>query len=270
MAPTIPSWAAALTAVDRSEPSARGPHPLNLYALPEPALLIASEARIHMYLHHYQLIRDALLYRMGDPDEDNTALTVPEWRDVLQGKVVKQGARGTLVEKRTAVIEKLLGPAMRACGIDRLEGLPVPLDRVPPTTRNRGKEITWEVAEMNFRFEVCALDLLASGFDRYEECMNCFPGPLVGPDLGEGKKGFAAIASSERLPSLLSLARLMLDWSYHPRPESLETAGEMTGWNPGLIAGFEREVAGYYTQTFYHFFGRAAVIPLRLEHELGS
>ncbi|KAJ7038722.1 hypothetical protein C8F04DRAFT_1255643 [Mycena alexandri] len=272
MAPSIPGWEAALAAVDRSQPPACGWDPRNLYVLPEPALLISSEARLHTYLHHYQLIRDALMFRMADPNDHHTALTVSEWRDVLQGKVMKQGRSGTLAEKRTATIERVLGPAMRACGIDELDGIPVPADRVPLTTRTRSKEITWEVAEMGFRFELCALDGVASGLDRIEKCMQCFPGPLVGPDLSEGKKGFAAISSQDRLPFLLRLARLMLAWSYRPRPEELEGAEgyETMGWSPIRIAGFEERVARYYTQTFYHFFGRAAVIPLRLEHELGT
>lgn len=272
MAPSIPGWAAALAAVDRSQTPACGLDPRNIYVLPEPALLVSSEARLQTYLHHYQLMRDALMFRMGNAEDHHTALTVSEWRDVLQGKVMKQGRSGTLAEKRTATIERVLGPAMRACGIDELDGIPVPADRVPLTTRTRSKEITWEVAEMGFRFELCALDGVASGLDRIEKCMQCFPGPLVGPDLSEGKKGFAAISSQDRLPFLLRLARLMLAWSYRPRPEELEGAEgyETMGWSPIRIAGFEERVARYYTQTFYHFFGRAAVIPLRLEHELGT
>ncbi|KAJ7440104.1 hypothetical protein B0H11DRAFT_2253265 [Mycena galericulata] len=270
MAPTIPSWAAALAAVDRSQPSACGADPVNLYVFPEPALLISSASRLDMYLHHYQLIRDALLYRMGDRDDLQAALKVSEWRDILQGKVVKQGKRGSLAEKRTTAIEQVLGPAMRACGIDKYDGFPVDPKLVQETTHTRGKEITWELAEMNFRFELCTLDGRASGLERPDECMKCFPGGLIGPELSEGKKGFAAIASSERLPYLLSLARLMLDWSYRPRPESLETAGATADWNSNLISDLETKVARYYTQTFYHFFGRAAVIPMRLEHELGT
>ncbi|KAJ7468356.1 hypothetical protein B0H11DRAFT_1921223 [Mycena galericulata] len=268
MAPTIPGWAAALSAVDRSQPPACGLHPLNLYVFPEPALLLSSEARLHTYLHHYQLIRDALLYRMGDHNDSQTALSVAEWRDILQGKVVGQGMRGSLAEKRTTAIERVLGPAMRACGIDQLDGFPVPPDCTPRTTQTRSKEITWELAEMNFRFELCALDTRASGLDRLEECMKCFPGPLIGPDLSEGNKGLAAVQISERLPFLLSLARLMLDWACRPRSDLLETAREMTEWNSLLIADLENQVARYYTQSFYQIFGRAAVIPLRLEHEL--
>ncbi|KAJ7669182.1 hypothetical protein DFH06DRAFT_1321208 [Mycena polygramma] len=60
---------------------------------------------------------------------------------------------------------------MRACGIVELA---VPPDRIPPTTQNRGKEITWELAELNFRAELFALDARASGLHRNEECLGCF------------------------------------------------------------------------------------------------
>ncbi|KAJ7715623.1 hypothetical protein B0H16DRAFT_1741780 [Mycena metata] len=272
MAPSIPGWAAALAAVDRSQTPTCGSDPRNIYVLPEPALLVSSEARLQTYLHHYQLMRDALMFRMGNAEDHHTALTVSEWRDVLQGKLTKQGKRGSLAEMRTATIERVLGPALRECGIYGLHGIPVPADGVPPTTRTRGQELTWEVAEMNFRFELCSLDTLASGLSRLEKCMKCFPGPLIGPDLSEGRKGFAAIASSEHLPYLLSLAHLMRDWSYPPRPESVEVGevNETTSWGPDQITDFERQVAGYYAQAFYHFFGRAAVIPMRLEHKLGT
>ncbi|KAJ6593737.1 hypothetical protein B0H19DRAFT_919818 [Mycena capillaripes] len=201
MAPAIPGWATALAAVDRSQIPACGTQPTHLYVFPEPALLIASEPRLQMYLHHYQLLRDALCYRMGDPDDLQSPLTISEWRDVLQGKVVTQGKAGSLVRKRSVAIEQVLGPAMRACRMERLDGFPV-----PPTTPTRGQEITWELAEMNFRYELCALDTRTTGLNRLDDCMKCFPGALLGPQLDEGKKGFAAIAPRDQLPFLLSLA----------------------------------------------------------------
>ncbi|KAF7339231.1 hypothetical protein MVEN_02000600 [Mycena venus] len=61
MAAALPSWRAALAAVDTSPTPLCGPHPRNVYVFPEPAFVIGSDARCDMYLHHYQLIRDALL-----------------------------------------------------------------------------------------------------------------------------------------------------------------------------------------------------------------
>jgi hypothetical protein len=95
----------------------------------------------------------------------------------------------------------------------------------------------------------------------------CFPGGLLAPDLSESRKGFAAISLSDRLPHLLRLARLMQDWTYRPRPDAVTFASERKPdyWTPTAIAKLEECVARYHTQVFYHFFGRAAVVPLRLE-----
>ncbi|KAF8143057.1 hypothetical protein K438DRAFT_2111116 [Mycena galopus ATCC 62051] len=169
MAAAIPSWRAALAAVDTSLTPLGGPHPRNVYIFPEPALVIGSDTRHDMYLHHYQLIRDALLYRMGDIDEPHDPVSAAEWCDALQGKLVVQGKHKSQAEKRTSSVERILGPALRACGINTLEGFPVAQADIPPMTPARAKEITWELAEMNFHFELCALDKQACGVDRHEE-----------------------------------------------------------------------------------------------------
>ncbi|KAJ7935733.1 hypothetical protein B0H13DRAFT_2304233 [Mycena leptocephala] len=245
MAPAIPGWAAALAAVDRSQIPVCRVNPPNLYVFPEPALLIASESRLHMYLHHYQLVRDALCYRMGDPDDSQLPLSVSEWRDVLQGKVVKQGKLSSLSEKRTIAIEQVLGPAMKACGIQQLEGFPVSPDCTPHTPRIRGQEITWELAEMNFRYELCALDSRAAGLDRVAECMRCFPGALRSAPI------FAVSCASHVGLVASSAPPITGDF-----PGSVD-------WTSEQILEFETQVARYYTQSFFHFFGRAANIPLR-------
>ncbi|KAJ7897989.1 hypothetical protein B0H14DRAFT_3424853 [Mycena olivaceomarginata] len=146
----------------------------------------------------------------------------------------------------------------------------------------RAEEITWELAEMNFRYELCRLDEKAVGFDRHDDCAACFPGPLIGPDVSEGQKGFAALALVDRLPHLLRLARLMMDWSYRPRPDGLARAAlaneqmqdgqleegeEADEWTAARISALEQDVARYYTQTFFHFFGRPAIVPLHLEEQ---
>jgi hypothetical protein len=119
---------------------------------------------------------------------------------------------------------------------------------------------------MNSHYELCSLDVCDSGLDRLEKCMKCFPGPLINPAFDDGKKGFAATAPGDRLRLLLALARLMSDWWYCPCSESLATAKGKADWESELILALEENIARYYTQTFYHFFGCAAIIPLHLKH----
>ncbi|KAJ7898176.1 hypothetical protein B0H14DRAFT_3424539 [Mycena olivaceomarginata] len=207
MAVAIPSWRAVLAAVDRSLPSLCSAYPRNVYVFPKPALVISSDAPRDMYFHHYQLIRDALLYRLGNAEEPHDPVSAAEWRVALQGKVIAQGKHKSQVEKRTTTVERILGPALRACGIDTLDGFPVARVDVPPTTPARAKEITWELAEMNFRF----------------------------------------------------------DWTYRPDAVTFASERKPDYWTPTAITELEKCVAHYHTQALYHFFGRAAVVPLRLE-----
>lgn len=265
MASAIPSWAEALAAVNRENPPSFGLSSRNLYAFPEPALLIHSTHR-DAYLYRYQLIRDALLYRIGDVQVSYESLSPAEWREILHGRWNAQGREGGITQRRTASFDRILGPALQACGID-VSKASLPQEGIAATSTTRAKEITWELAEMNFRVDLCALDELICGVDRHEECLACFPGGLV-PDLSEGMLGFAAISAPKRLPHLLRLARLMSVWSTStPRPNELDFADSRPSeyWMPGTITTLERAIAQYYTQTFHDLYGRAAVVPLRLD-----
>ncbi|KAJ7868431.1 hypothetical protein B0H13DRAFT_1635742 [Mycena leptocephala] len=269
----IDRWAQALSTVDRTKPPSCGLSIQNVYVLPEPALLVSpkDDARRQLFLYHYQLIRDALLYRLGVPSDPHRPLSAQEWRDVLLGKVRKQGKAGSRAERRSVSIEAILGPAMRACGIDEMNDFATDPVSVPRTTRNRARELLWELAEMNFRFELLALDARASGLDRPDACRECFPSRnLVGVDLSESKLGFAHIASIHRLPYLQRLAGLMLAWTLRPRPGVISEAQTRSEWPTSKIFELESAVAEYYTRSFYDLFGRAPVIPMRLSHEFGT
>lgn len=146
-------------------------------------------------------------------------------------------------------------------------------------------EMVWEAAEVNFRFEFLALDARASGLSRSDACRQSFPSnALVGFDIAESRMGFSAIAPKDRLPYVLNLARLMLDWQPRPRPAAIAAAfdqpppdweaaieeqGEEGEWQTTRFSELEDAVAEYYTQCFYDIIGRAAVVPLRLTHEFG-
>ncbi|KAJ7815896.1 hypothetical protein B0H14DRAFT_3475802 [Mycena olivaceomarginata] len=78
MAAPIPAWAAALAAVDRSRQPVCGRYLRDFYVLPEPAMLVTSEPRCNLYLCHYELIRDALLYRLGDVEGSGKPLAAAE------------------------------------------------------------------------------------------------------------------------------------------------------------------------------------------------
>ncbi|KAJ7897961.1 hypothetical protein B0H14DRAFT_2557474 [Mycena olivaceomarginata] len=212
------------------------------------------------------------MFRLADRSQRHALLTTQQWRDILQGKVSKQGKDGTRVQARSASLEDLLQPAFTACGINALTEFPVPPEAVPPLHVHRTKELLWELVEINFRYKFLALDAHASGLDRPNECRRCFAGEgLIGMDFRESQRGLAAHEAMDRLLYLLCMVGLMCDWSVPcERPKQIDTAKGRTEWVAGSVRHLEQKVAQYYTQSFYGLFGRAAVVPMCLQHEIAS
>jgi hypothetical protein len=122
----------------------------------------------------------------------------------------------------------------------------------PPVGLSDGQKILWELSELNFRFELLALDKWASGTtnevaaeDRQDMICQCFPNNTFIAELPHATQGPASQNWQERLPVLLRLRALMQDW------QGLKPT-------PLLLPDLD-------TQTFFNFFGRAAVIPTRLD-----
>ncbi|KAJ7238315.1 hypothetical protein B0H12DRAFT_1075305 [Mycena haematopus] len=268
MPATIPHWEKALAAVDRSRP------PLfsnTYYVLPEPALLASPEdvGQRQLRLHHFLMLHDALLYRIAHLPAPKVLISSQEWRDILAGKVTTQGRDHTKQRQRTNKIDELLRPALVASGIHGQRDFPADRDKIAPISDTRAQEIIWEVAETNFRFEFVALDKRASGRYHTEECTRCFAGGmLMRIPTTLGRRGLASTDLHERHPCTVRLARLMCDWKV-PRvdtPRDIREAPSTHCWTETQMRELELTVAKHYTQVFYLLFGRAAVIPMRLEH----
>ncbi|KAK6974543.1 hypothetical protein R3P38DRAFT_3412473 [Favolaschia claudopus] len=257
MAATINAWTNALAAIDRSKPPACGVDLPQRYVLPEPALLASpdDESRRRMYYHHYMMLRDGLLFRLTYRSAPVALLTTQEWRDVLQGKLVKQGMSGSRARSRSATIEDLLRPAFEACGINVFEEFPVPLERVPAMRIYTAKELSWELAEINFRYEFLSLDARASRMNRPDECCRCFAGEgLIPVDFRESQRGLGSLDPQERLPYLLGMASLMCAWSVPcNRPPEIDGAKSRPTieWDGHSIRQLERKITSYYTRSFY-------------------
>jgi hypothetical protein len=227
--------------------------------MPEPALLASpeEELRRRTLYHHYRLMRDALMFWLADCSQHHALLTTQQWRDILQGKVIKQGKDGTHAQAHSASLEDLLRPAFSACGINALNKFPVPPEAIPPLNVHKTKELLWELAEINFFYEFLALDARASGLDRPNECHRCFAGKgLIGMDFRESQRGLAAHETMEHLPYLLCMAGLMCDWSVPcEQPKQIDIVRGRMEWVDGSVHHLEQKVAEYYTQSFYELFG---------------
>ncbi|KAJ6611267.1 hypothetical protein B0H10DRAFT_1951455 [Mycena sp. CBHHK59/15] len=199
-------------------------------------------------------------------------LSGQEWRDILEGLITKCGHAGSQRYRRSSKLEDNICSALEASNIMSIQGFPVPPESRPHFTLEQTHEIVWQVAETGFRFEFCALDRRASGKEHLDQVRNCFAGHmLVGAPLMMSKQGWAAPTVEERHLYVGRTAFLMLDWTTKsPPPDIIRLVRERPfPWaNPVDMAELERAVSCYYTQSFWEYFGHAAVVPMCLEHEL--
>ncbi|KAJ7141190.1 hypothetical protein C8R44DRAFT_866832 [Mycena epipterygia] len=270
MAPSIIAWADALAQVDQSIPPFTSDPVDRQYVLPEPALFVntASERRCK-FLHHWNLLSDGFIYRLSQPGHGQP-LSTQEWRDILEGLITKRGNPNSKTYRRSEKIEERIRPALEVSNMSSVEGLPVPLESLPEFTIEEIRENIWLVAEINFRFEFCSLDRRASKMDRLEDVKACFAGhTLLGVPLEMSKHGWASTVVEERHHYVGRTATLMLDWRTQTRcPTIIGDIAHCSQWSLSDMQHLENAVCRYYTQAFWEYFGRAAVVPLRLDHEL--
>ncbi|KAJ7100332.1 hypothetical protein C8R43DRAFT_907410 [Mycena crocata] len=268
---SIVAWAEALPRVDQSVPPFTLDPQYRRYVLPEPALLVnTSPERRRKFLHHWELLRDGFLYMLAQPGHTQL-LSSQEWRDVLEGLLTKRGHPESRTHRRSATIEDRIGPALKASNVSSIDSFPVPLDAVPEFTLAKTREIVWQVAETSFRFEFTSLDKRASKKQRLDEVKACFAGSGLIPPLGMSKCGWASTSIEERHRYVARTATLMLDWTTKSlRPSIILRVSQDVSWSPANMQALETGVCWYYAQAFWEYFGRAAVVPMRLDHDLES
>ncbi|KAJ6607265.1 hypothetical protein B0H10DRAFT_1956363 [Mycena sp. CBHHK59/15] len=269
MPPCVASMADALARVDRSVTPYSSDGTDRQYVFPEPTFLVnSSEDRCHKFLHHWSLLADGVIYRLTQNQPQ--LLSAQEWRDVLEGLLTQCGAANSRTQRRSSSLEDRIRPALDASNVASIAGFPVPLQDLPHFSLEQNHEIVWQVAETGFRFEFCALDRRASGQDRFNQARACFAGHmLVGVPLTMSKQGWAAVTLEERHRYVRWTACLMLDWkTKSARPDIIRRIKVYSEWSPADMERLETAVCQYYTQAFWEYFGRAAVLPMRLEHEL--
>ena len=126
--------------------------------------------------------------------------------------------------------------------------------------------ILWRLSELNFRFELLALNKRAGPAGRNEfECDQAVHNALhvtslQAIDMDTSNTDFHSDHWQSRLPTLLKLASLMRVWSGDKPLPILQDKpfAEYTEYETGVL---KDAVAQFYTDTFFIFFGHAAVIP---------
>jgi hypothetical protein len=189
-------------------------------------------------------------------------LSNQEWRDILIGSLEFKSSDSACVKAQEHA-RRLLGSAIDDLCLNITDPAAPPL---PPIADLEARAILWRLSELNFRFELLALHKRAGPAGRHEfECDQAVRDALdlislQAVDMDTSKEGFRSSRWQSRLPSLLRLATLMRDWS-GDKPLPLLQNVPYTEYNELDTNVLEDAVARFYTDTFFVFFGRAAVIP---------
>ncbi|KAF8152726.1 hypothetical protein K438DRAFT_1987881 [Mycena galopus ATCC 62051] len=265
-------WTEALALVDRTV-RVRGSPQDKYYVLPEPALLASpgTPERRQMFLHNWTLVHAAMIYRAT---EGNGCLSSQEWRDILEGKAMRDEGQRNKRTGNNRSLRNIMAPVLADCGINDLNGYPVSREAtLPEYSILAAKQIIWQVAEINFRFEFASLDQRASGQERKRAVTECFAGGMLFEvPLKYSKQGLAAPYVHERHPFYIRMARLMQDWKLSSRRPTIiqnmpRWEEERRPWTDEAMRDLEFGVAHYYTQAFFELYGRAAVLPMWLEQD---
>ncbi|TFK61643.1 hypothetical protein BDN72DRAFT_903934 [Pluteus cervinus] len=309
--PSIASWSDALYVMNDLIPN---PNPGNSsdkidiqYAFPEPALLVAIENE-HRRVHHFKTWlkwRSALLYRLSIPNNPSTALSAKVWKGLLSlnfelpgpAKAKKEASktgRMTKTQRTVDAAEQFLQVCIDAVNSTSTmsSSLSISTSNTIPITWN-GKpfnllteadhqEILWELCELNFRYELVALDARAFDTARpltgsstakpksHQDLINdCFPNLNTTPslflfDLSSANRGIASHDPEERHRYVIALKTLMNTW-VGPHPASFDDH-QMAWTSPTEITKLEKDVAQFYCRSFVKFFRRAPITPHRISH----
>ena len=229
--------------------------------------------------------RPALLYRLvaasGAKPVGNqmwrTLLSLPLERD----EPVESHATSTKSGSRHELIRALLEEASKMGDI-QLNSAPsntvfwnqhqVHADRLPEP--RVAQEILWELHELNFRFEFLALDYHAHDptmskdtKSREDMILACFPGgggeSVLVVTISSAHLGLAAEIWQERVPHVVAMRDVMQSWRGFDSVD-LVVRKEAKEYTESEVVVMETALAKFYAQSFFDFFGRAAILPRRL------
>jgi hypothetical protein len=282
--PIIEGWRHALQSVDtnplRRVSDARLSN--SGYALPDPGLFLGvttTEKQARFFVNWLKY-RSALLYRLV-AGSGAKPIGNQMWRTLLSlplEQEVKSQPPSTKSASRRELIRTLLEEASKMADIE-LNSAPsntvfwheheVHPERIPE--RRVAQEILWELHELNFRFEFLALDHYAhdptmskEGKSREDMILACFPGrggdSILVADTSLAHLGLAAEKWQERAQHVLAMRDVMQSW------KGFDNAHLSVGKEYGEreIVVMETALAKFYAQSFFDFFGRAAILPHRL------
>ncbi|KAJ8508482.1 hypothetical protein ONZ45_g9252 [Pleurotus djamor] len=244
--------------------------------------------------------QSALVHRITESDPTNIRLTSKQWKEALLAAAHRAGQLNPLEsskhgQKLTAMMEQLKAWS-KAQGV-RLRTLEAEAKWGSETlsvgtlpNEETAREILWEINELNWRFELSALDSYMHqptddlDDDRDSAVRMCMPGwkhTVPGGDIttvscANANTGLSASSTRIRRIYVLNLARLMKTWKDAPAPmleylKKEETAEKEEDEKKERLTDSEIELlegvcARSYCQSFFNRFARAPHVPRYLPH----
>jgi hypothetical protein len=208
------------------------------YAFPDPGLFVgvATEKTQARYFENWLRHRKEVIFRFVSARSPARPLSNQMWRSLLVfgGSTASDGSATKTAERRKFISQLFGNVVDEDDGVQIAESNPsssdifwqeqqLPSGLIP--TQRIGQEILWELYELNFRFELLALDRRASGTAenddvRQDDILACISTPgcssLLVADVKYANQGLAAESWVERLPYLLALQKLMRTWTGSP------------------------------------------------------
>jgi hypothetical protein len=276
----IPVWRDGLAAVDANHSklvssTKRTPNDGG-YVFPDPGLFVSctTNEKKARYFHHWKELSDLMKFRVSDGQANAQPLSNQVWRDILNGLHLSV-SEGNKAAKRRDDWMKILGSCMDDVPA-QFSPTANPVSFVMPSVAE-ARAVLWELYELNFRCELVALDSRLggkeeshiSGQSRQDQIMMCFPPNPTGPcllvaDQSLSKEGLASNNIQKRGPYLLALRDIIRAWK-GPKPNEILQTKLMRQYHEKELVELEKQLVLYYTQTFFNHFGRAAMIPHRLD-----
>ncbi|KAK0448909.1 uncharacterized protein EV420DRAFT_1647187 [Desarmillaria tabescens] len=284
----ISAWSEALSSINEESERAQTLSPdlvATAYMFPDPRIITNVNAvRQKAYLRQLDHSFDALKYRATAMGSEASPLRPQQWRDLLALALkCADGPSSSKLKSSSSIksfkaAEDMLGSCMRDQGVV-VQLVPPPSSDDHPFDVHRGRQLIWELCELNFRYELLALDNRAArdwemplavsatmsaindfASDRQNMILAVFPGGSLIPSAGEGVgDGFGGewVTRRERLRNLQELMR---GWVV-PLPGACHGLLGMTESEGSLKV--EKALAAHYAQTFFDFFGRPPILPCR-------
>jgi hypothetical protein len=270
------------------------------YVFPEPAMFLSVQKaeRQDTFFRTWLKYRSTMIYRISS--SSSTALPMPNavCRNFLTLEAVDNKKVGQLASTSatTPTSKSMSNPSTRAAKLremtsdflqnclDATEGVHLMQSTTPQLKWNgvevgingpnnlQREEILWELADLNFRFELLALDSRATtGSDSESErqalvsaCFpNCTSGSLLVADLGAANHGLASENWEEKALYLHALKRVMMSWRGEI-PGILRV--EKVHWHYQEIIDLEDAISSFYVASFYQHFRRPPIVPRALSH----